>query len=185
MILASRIGPTAVLAAARGSKKSAPFDRDRTSARAMKLTVGRSGGALRSCRWPAAVLISMAANLFTEGRPIASVVAPLWGRSSVGRALRSQCRGQWFDPPRFHHSPPLAENGQGRRPFWAASCGPSCGRRDGSPKLRIRFAGESQRAAFSPKAAQACHVMLIEFVVGGAFGAVNCATFSAEPPSIL
>ena len=114
VILASRIGPTAVLAAARGSKKSAPFDRDRTSARAMKLTVGRSGGALRSCRWPAAVLISMAANLFTEGRPIASVVAPLWGRSSVGRALRSQCRGQGFDPPRFHQFPLVTSDGQWR-----------------------------------------------------------------------
>ncbi len=33
-----------------------------------------------------------------------------WGRSSAGRALRSQCRGQGFDPPRlhqclFHHLP--------------------------------------------------------------------------------
>ena len=28
---------------------------------------------------------------------------PLWGCSSVGRALRSQCRGREFDPPHLHH----------------------------------------------------------------------------------
>ena len=27
----------------------------------------------------------------------------LWARSSAGRALRSQCRGQEFDPLRVHH----------------------------------------------------------------------------------
>ena len=26
-----------------------------------------------------------------------------WGCSSAGRALRSQCRGQGFDPPHLHH----------------------------------------------------------------------------------
>ena len=26
-----------------------------------------------------------------------------WGRSSAGRARRSQCRGREFDPPRLHH----------------------------------------------------------------------------------
>ena len=31
-----------------------------------------------------------------------------WGRSSVGRASRSQCEGQGFDPPRLHH-PPLPD----------------------------------------------------------------------------
>ena len=30
-----------------------------------------------------------------------------WGRSSVGRASRSQCEGQGFDPPRLHHFPRL------------------------------------------------------------------------------
>ena len=28
----------------------------------------------------------------------------LWGRSSAGRALRSQCRGRGFEPPRLHHN---------------------------------------------------------------------------------
>ncbi len=28
---------------------------------------------------------------------------PQWGRSSVGRASRSQCEGQGFDSPRLHH----------------------------------------------------------------------------------
>ena len=28
--------------------------------------------------------------------------AKLWGRSSAGRASRSQCEGQEFDPPRLH-----------------------------------------------------------------------------------
>ena len=28
-----------------------------------------------------------------------------WGRSSAGRASRSQCEGQGFDPPRLHHPP--------------------------------------------------------------------------------
>ena len=27
----------------------------------------------------------------------------LWGRSSAGRASRSQCEGREFDPPRLHH----------------------------------------------------------------------------------
>ena len=26
-----------------------------------------------------------------------------WGRSSAGRASRSQCEGREFDPPRLHH----------------------------------------------------------------------------------
>ena len=26
----------------------------------------------------------------------------MWGRSSAGRASRSQCEGREFDPPRFH-----------------------------------------------------------------------------------
>ena len=36
-----------------------------------------------------------------------------WGRSSVGRARRSQCRGQGFDSPRLHHLP---SSGLGRYP---------------------------------------------------------------------
>ena len=30
----------------------------------------------------------------------------LWGRSSAGRASRSQCEGREFDPPRLHQFPP-------------------------------------------------------------------------------
>ena len=29
-------------------------------------------------------------------------VHTMWGRSSAGRASRSQCEGQEFDPPRLH-----------------------------------------------------------------------------------
>jgi hypothetical protein len=29
----------------------------------------------------------------------------VWGRSSAGRASRSQCEGREFDPPRLHHYP--------------------------------------------------------------------------------
>ena len=31
------------------------------------------------------------------------IILPPWGRSSAGRARRSQCRGREFDPPRLHH----------------------------------------------------------------------------------
>ena len=36
-------------------------------------------------------------------RPLNSQPSP-WGCSSAGRALRSQCRGQGFDPPQLHHN---------------------------------------------------------------------------------
>ena len=32
---------------------------------------------------------------------------PPWGRSSAGRASRSQCEGREFDPPRLHQFFPL------------------------------------------------------------------------------
>src|ERR1700712_1779263 len=32
-----------------------------------------------------------------------AIVEGCWGRSSAGRASRSQCEGQEFDPPRLHH----------------------------------------------------------------------------------
>jgi hypothetical protein len=65
-----------------------------------------------------AVRISVFANLFTRPGSLASVSAPLRGRSSVGRALRSQRRGQGFDPPRFHQFSSLASDGQGRNSCW-------------------------------------------------------------------
>src|SRR5688572_14547280 len=34
----------------------------------------------------------------------------VWGRSSAGRASRSQCEGREFDPPRLHQD--------SRRPLW-------------------------------------------------------------------
>src|SRR6266704_1030731 len=39
---------------------------------------------------------------FTPQRRVA-IILPLWGRSSAGRARRSQCRGRGFDPLRLHH----------------------------------------------------------------------------------
>ena len=39
-------------------------------------------------------------NNYQEGQPFWLTI---WGRSSAGRALRSQCRGREFDPPRLHH----------------------------------------------------------------------------------
>ena len=43
--------------------------------------------------------------LFFSGFPRAGKVKTLfdvWGRSSVGRASRSQCEGRGFDSPRLH-----------------------------------------------------------------------------------
>ena len=41
-----------------------------------------------------------------ETRPVAVRISSRAGaRSSAGRALRSQCRGREFDPPRVHHPP--------------------------------------------------------------------------------
>ena len=40
--------------------------------------------------------------------PRGAIVAGCWGRSSAGRASRSQCEGQEFDPPRLHQSFPKA-----------------------------------------------------------------------------
>ena len=39
----------------------------------------------------------------------------VWGRSSTGRARRSQCRGWGFEPPRLHqpHPEPLGRSGHG------------------------------------------------------------------------
>ncbi len=38
-----------------------------------------------------------------RGRPVSAILIDLWGRSSAGRAPRSQCGGREFDPPRLHH----------------------------------------------------------------------------------
>ena len=35
----------------------------------------------------------------------AAIISPLWGRSSAGRAPRSQCGGRGFDPLRLHQMP--------------------------------------------------------------------------------
>lgn len=107
------------------------------------------------------------------------------GRSSVGRALRSQCRGQGFDPPRFHQSPPLARNGQGRFHsgrlllgdyFWETTVGLS--------ELRVWLVCEPKRAALVPEPTQACHVLVVEFVMrctpGAVYRAARTAKFSAS-----
>ena len=41
--------------------------------------------------------------------PGEAIIAPLWGRSSAGRAPRSQCGGREFDPHRLHQNsrPPV------------------------------------------------------------------------------
>src|SRR5271167_582219 len=44
------------------------------------------------------------------------------GRSSAGRASRSQCEGQGFDPPRLHHYPSNPLNCQIPLVFWEAFC---------------------------------------------------------------
>ena len=56
---------------------------------------------------------------------------PLWGRSSAGRASRSQREGRRFDPDRLHHGPPASAGGpffQGR-PARLRPSGPGCGAR--------------------------------------------------------
>src|SRR5579862_2231537 len=45
----------------------------------------------RSGRWPGRNVTDVSYNRFP------------WGRSSAGRASRSQCEGREFDPPRLHH----------------------------------------------------------------------------------
>ncbi len=43
-----------------------------------------------------------------------STIHSAWGRSSAGRASRSQCEGREFDPPRLHQMsalPPIADDG--------------------------------------------------------------------------
>ena len=108
---ASRVGP-----------ESGPVQYQRRSGAGTARESGRSRrrGLAGNQGWLArgvADRICEVANLFTRERSVASVCAPLWGRSSVGRALRSQCRGQGFDPPRFHQYPPLASDGRGRATF--------------------------------------------------------------------
>src|SRR6186713_2000614 len=49
---------------------------------------------------PASLLESRAFRVQDPG------FAQVWGRSSAGRASRSQCEGRGFDPLRLHHSTP-------------------------------------------------------------------------------
>src|SRR5690606_23832566 len=41
-----------------------------------------------------------------SANPVLELRLLAWGRSSAGRAPRSQCGGREFDPPRLHHSSP-------------------------------------------------------------------------------
>ena len=56
------------------------------------------------------------------------IILPPWGRSSAGRARRSQCRGREFDPPRLHHPIPKGRLHAGPFSFrgWRGATRPVC-----------------------------------------------------------
>ena len=65
----------------------------------------------------------------TRGKVVDTDRRSLWGGSSVGRALRSQCRGREFDSPPLHFFPVL------RRGF--CSAGKLCPPPTDSPRSKI------------------------------------------------
>src|SRR5450432_2369162 len=73
-------------------------------------------GAIRVAR-------SKSANLRSPKSETESMLRAAWGRSSAGRASRSQCEGREFDPPRLHRAPLWgACKGGGRPPTRILSC---------------------------------------------------------------
>jgi hypothetical protein len=58
----------------------------------------------------------------------ASLRSTVWGGSSAGRALRSQCRGREFDPPPLHHRIPKVSGKFFSRPFFLSPIFPCCSR---------------------------------------------------------
>ena len=78
---------------------------------------------------------------------------PLWGRSSVGRALQWHCRGQGFDSPRLHQTLPSFPI---EIPYASGSCrqggacrrvGPSPGRSAGGLQRRGDLAAQPLQGA--------------------------------------
>jgi hypothetical protein len=105
--------------------------------------------------------------------PIERPTEPMWGRSSAGRARRSQCRGQGFDPPRLHQ-PSLATR-----------------EKAATPKHEVRRraqAAASYGSASHPEpteATQAGRVRLLrlgEPAFGCHTGLVNKSLFVFDPP---
>ena len=70
-----------------------------------------------------------------------------WGRSSAGRARRSQCRGREFDPPRLHHPIPKGRLHAGPFSFGAPSMG---------ARLRIQGTARQGERASDRKARRSC-----------------------------
>ena len=65
--------------------------------------VRRPAAPSRRCRQPLAVCLTpRQGQTLNARRPADMIRRGTWGRSSAGRAPRSQCGGQGFDPPRLH-----------------------------------------------------------------------------------
>src|SRR6266851_7649098 len=80
---------------------------DGTLAASGPMTVASPAGGRKSRRARVAPLAARLEPRLTRDGTI-TIVRGLrearWGRSSAGRASRSQCEGQGFDPPRLHQT---------------------------------------------------------------------------------
>ena len=72
------------------------------SARAASSSLRGSGVQEKSCR-RRKLSLAFCRELLYDRQAVRHGTQPAWGYSSVGRALRSQCRSQGFESPYLHH----------------------------------------------------------------------------------